>query len=152
MGIRGVSHIAVGVRDMDAALVFWRDVVGLEVRFDETEEFGTPGGGFYTKRRGVYLRYGSGDDDSFVVLDQQLSKAPWGRPLELFETGIHHVGLWVDDVDAIAERAIAAGFEPMFKPSNADSKDYGEPSGRTIRTMFLNGPDATIVQFDQRVS
>ncbi len=152
MGIRGVSHIAIGVRDMERALVFWRDVIGLEVRFDEIEEFGTPAGSFYTRRRGVYLRYGSGDDDSFVVLDQQLSKDPWGRPLELFETGIHHVGLWVDDIDAIAERAVAAGFELMFKPNNADSKDYGEPAGRIVRTMFVTGPDATIVQCDQRLS
>lgn len=151
MAIRGVSHIAIGVRDMDAALAFWRDVVGLEVRFDDTEEFAGLEAGVTTRRRGVYLRYGDDDHDSFIVLDQQLGRDPWGTPAELFQVGVHHVGLWADDVDAIAERARAAGFPPWVGPADGDSKDYGEPPGRTIRTMFVRDPDGNVVQFDQRI-
>ena len=34
MPIRAVSHIAVGVRDMDRSLEFYRDVLGMSVSLD----------------------------------------------------------------------------------------------------------------------
>ena len=39
MEIQAVSHIAVGVRDMDLALGFYRDVLGLRITADKVEEF-----------------------------------------------------------------------------------------------------------------
>jgi len=36
---RNLSHVAIGVRDMDTSVAFSRDVVGLDVTFDDTEEF-----------------------------------------------------------------------------------------------------------------
>ena len=39
MTIEAVSHIAVGVRDMEVALGFYRDVLGLRVTADNIEEF-----------------------------------------------------------------------------------------------------------------
>ena len=39
MPIRNVSHIAIGVRDMDTVLPFWTDVVGLHVTLDTEERF-----------------------------------------------------------------------------------------------------------------
>ena len=39
MPVRNVSHIAIGVRDMDRSLRFWTDVVGLHVTLDTIEEF-----------------------------------------------------------------------------------------------------------------
>ena len=38
MSISTFSHVAIGVRDMDVALPFWRDVVGLHVSLDTVEE------------------------------------------------------------------------------------------------------------------
>ena len=37
MGIRTFSHVAIAVRDMEVALPFWRDVVGLHVSLDTIE-------------------------------------------------------------------------------------------------------------------
>ena len=37
MVTNGVSHIAVGVRDMDASLGFYRDLLGFEVVRDEVQ-------------------------------------------------------------------------------------------------------------------
>ena len=39
MTVHSVSHVAVGVRDMDRSLTFYRDLIGLDVRFDDIEEF-----------------------------------------------------------------------------------------------------------------
>ena len=149
MGLRGFSHVAVGVRDMDRALEFYRDVVGLHVRFDETEEFPGRDGMAAWKRRGVYLELPGDDRGSFVVLDQQISPEPWGDPAELFQVGVHHFAFLTDDIDAVADRARARGFEATVGPSNADSVTYGLPPGGKIRTMFLNDAEGNAVQFDQ---
>ncbi len=113
--MRNVSHIAVGVRDMDVSLPFWTDVVGLHVTLDTIEEFNI--GGEPVRRRGVYLRESEGPDEPFVVLDQQLTRTPEGRPKPLFEVGVHHFGFWVDDIDAVHARAKDAGVAVMVKPS-----------------------------------
>ncbi len=151
MPIRAFSHVAVGVRDMDRSLHFYRDVIGLEISADQPEEFPSLDGGAPMKRRGVYLRWKDGPDASFLVLDQQLSRAPFGEPPRVFQVGTHHFGFWVDDVDAIAERARAAGCKLLTQPGNGDSRDYGEAPGKKIRSCFLFDPDGNVVQVDQRL-
>lgn len=66
------------------------------------------------------------------------------------ELGVHHFGFWVDDVDAVAERARASGAEFFLGPAVADSKEYGEPAGKPMRMLLLRDPDGNVVQFDQR--
>ena len=107
------------------------------------------GGAGPMKRRGVYLCWSEGPDESFIVLDQQ--QEPFGEPARLFQRAIHHFGFWVDDVAAIAERARAGGFEVVVEPSEGDSWTYGEPPGRRIRSSFLRDPDGNNVQVDQRL-
>ncbi|MEZ4334390.1 MAG: VOC family protein [Myxococcota bacterium] len=150
MKIRNVSHIAVGVRDMDRSLAFYRDVLGLHVSLDAIEELPSIAGAPPIRRRGVYLRWREGRDESFIVLDQQLSQAPFGEPPKTFQVGTHHWGLWVDDVDAMVERAEAAGVPVVVRPANGDTLAYGEPAGGVVRTAFLRDPDGNIVQLDQR--
>ncbi len=151
MPIRAFSHVAVGVRDMERSLLFYRDVIGLEVSADQIEKFPGFAGSEPIERRGVYLRWKGGPEASFLVLDQQLSRAPFGQPPTLFAIGTHHFGFWVDDVDAIAERARAGGFGLLTQPGNADSRDYGEPPGKQLRSCFLLDPDGNTVQVDQRL-
>jgi catechol 2,3-dioxygenase-like lactoylglutathione lyase family enzyme len=150
MSIRAVSHVAIGVRDMDRALAFYRDALGLRVRADQIEDFPSIAGAPPRQRRGVYLCYSEGPDESFLVLDQQLSMEPFGEPAQLFSVAIHHMSFWVDDIDAIAEGVKAAGFEVLLMPANGDSKDWGEPPGKTIRSSFLRDPDGNFIQLDQR--
>lgn len=150
MKIRNVSHIAVGVRDMDRSLAFYRDVLGLHVSLDAIEELPSIAGAPPLRRRGVYLRWREGADESFIVLDQQLSQAPFGEPPKTFQVGTHHWGLWVDDVEGMVARAEAAGVPIVVRPANGDTLAYGEPAGGTVRTAFLRDPDGNIVQLDQR--
>ena len=152
MVVRGVSHVAIGVRDMDASLPFYRDVLGLRVDFDGVEEFGGGEGRPVTRRRAVYLHHTDDPSSAFLVLDQQLTRELTGGPAELFQVGFHHFGLWVEDVDAVVDRAAQAGFEPVRPPSNADTVAYGEPPGGVIRTVFFKDPEGNVVQCDQRVS
>jgi catechol 2,3-dioxygenase-like lactoylglutathione lyase family enzyme len=152
MPIKNVSHIAIGVRNVDVSLPFWTEVVGLHVSLDSHEEFTVEG--TVMRRRGVYLREREGADEPFVVLDEGLTAPYEGEPKPLFQIGVHHFGFWVDDIDAIAARARAAGTPIVVEPSESgsDTTLYGEPTGGRVRSMFVRDPDGNTVQFDQRVS
>ena len=150
MPVKNVSHIAIGVRDLDRSLPFWTEVVGLHVSLDAEEEFTIEGE--VVRRRAVYLREREGPDEPFVVLDEQLTGGAGGEPKRLFEVGVHHFGFWVDDIDEIAERARQAGIAIVAESGQrgADTAGYGEPSGGFVRALFVRDPDGNVVQFDQR--
>jgi len=149
--MRNVSHIAIGVREMDEVLPFWTDVVRLHVSLDAIEEFKI--GDEVIRRRGVYLREAEGSHEPFVVLDQQLTRAPAGAPKPLFERGIHHVGFWVDDLDEVRARAIEAGITIVSEPTatGSDTANFGEPPGGFVRGMIVRDPEGNVIQFDERV-
>lgn len=152
MPIRAVSHIAVGVTDMDAALVFYRDVLGLHVTLDVEEGAFDPAAGSY-RRRAAYLREHDGPDDFFVVLDQQLDQDPFGQPPKIFQIGTHHFSFWVDDLQEIFDRAIERGFRAILRPTESDAAAYGEAEGSGgVLTAILKDHDGNPVQLDQRLT
>ena len=150
MAVRAISHVAVGVRDMDRSLRFYCDAIGLRVKLDTVEEIPAFEGSQARKRRAAYLGWSEGPHESFVVLDQPLTMPPSGEPARLFQTGIHHFSFWVDDIAAIAARLRAAGFEVLFEPAEGDTIAYGEPPGGKVLSTFLRDPDGNYVQLDQR--
>ena len=154
MTVKTYSHLAVGVHDMDRALAFYRDVVGLEVVCDEVETFGADAGEFdAVHRRGVYLRWESDPRSPFLVLDELIGVDRASPTKRLFQdAGVHHFGFWVDDVDEMVERSRAAGAPVFLEPRDSDTHGYGEAPGGTIRTAIVADPDGNAVQFDQRVS
>jgi catechol 2,3-dioxygenase-like lactoylglutathione lyase family enzyme len=153
MAIQAVSHIAVGVRDMDVALSFYRDVLGLRVTADKVEEFSQGEGQPPAKRRAVYLRWIDGPHASFIVLDQQITNEIVGEPAKLFQLGVHHFAFWVDDLDAMMAEVREAGVAVVLGGGDgpgADTTMYGEPPGGRVRSAFLRDPEGNYVQLDQR--
>jgi catechol 2,3-dioxygenase-like lactoylglutathione lyase family enzyme len=150
MAVLSVSHVAVGVRDMERALRFYRDVLGLSVSADRVQKFTSFTTAEPVSRRGVFLRWRNGPHESFVVLDQLLPDPQTNRTLALFELGAHHFSFWVDDVDAVVERAKQGGF-PIHFPHVTDTEDYGEPRGGRVKSAFLQDADGNFVQVDQRL-
>src|SRR5262245_9322857 len=114
MSVRALSHVAIGVRDMDRALEFYRDVIGLPVTSDRVEEFAQGTGQPAAQRRAVYLRWDEGQHSSYVVLDQHLTKETKGDATALFDAGIHHFAFWIDDLDETLARARDAGFDVVL--------------------------------------
>lgn len=116
-GLRGVDHVAVTVPDLDVALAFLTDVLGLE----------------------LIVRRGALDDGSWFVrhmaLDQRTAITRWallgdgaGPTYEVFEYraadqrtawpamsdhGGHHLALRVDDMDAAIAHLDAHGVEVL---------------------------------------
>ena len=152
MGVRGVSHVAVGVSDMERALVFYRDLIGLRVTLDTVEGGGVDDLVGADRRRAVYLRAADGPEASFVVLDQQLDRQPFGSPPRILQLGTHHFSFWMDDVQGTFEQMVANGFRPIISPTEADSLAYGEPAGSgRVLTAIVKDQDGNPVQLDQRL-
>jgi catechol 2,3-dioxygenase-like lactoylglutathione lyase family enzyme len=141
--MKGISHLAIGVSDMERSLPFYRDLLGLEVMLDAEEQVG-PG-----KRRAVYMRWSG--DGGFLVLSQTLGREPSGKPLRLHQVGMHHFAFMVDDLRARAEKLSKAGIKMIVPPYEADSVAYGERGGAKVLTCLFEDPDGTILQFDQRM-
>ncbi|RTL67715.1 MAG: hypothetical protein EKK42_12880 [Pseudonocardiaceae bacterium] len=150
--IRAVSHIAVGVHDMDDALRFYRDFLGLTVSLDQHEQRGRErgDGSAQAGRRAVYLRLAESDDASFLVLDQQLDHRAEGAPRNLFDAGFHHIAFWADGLDALVAAAADAGVTVVHGPAWEDSTSWGESAGRPIRTVIFRDFEGNLVQVDSR--
>jgi catechol 2,3-dioxygenase-like lactoylglutathione lyase family enzyme len=148
MSISGFSHVAIGIRDAERSIPFYRDVLGLTVSLD-VEERGerTP---FH--RRAVYLRWDRSPDDRFIVLDQHLDRPPKGEAKALFEVGVHHFAFAVSNIEAIVARAEAAGV--WVSPGRINTYSglaYGVAGDDkpAVRTAILKDPDGNIIQLDE---
>jgi catechol 2,3-dioxygenase-like lactoylglutathione lyase family enzyme len=154
MAVKGVSHIAIGVSNLERSVAFYRDVIGMPVVVEEIENY-TQGSGMFqmgASRRAAYVRWREGPDESFVVLDEwPPERRPDGSPAKLFQVGVHHFGFWVDDIEAAVERSRQAGRKILSPPREGDTKAYGEAPGKKVRSAFIEDPDGNIVQLDQRL-
>lgn len=155
MKIRGTSHIAIGVSNMERSLRFYRDLLGLKVTLDDPQE--NPGGMLSRvqggqqprTRHGVYLRWEDGPDATFIVLSQDQPVS--GEAIKLNQVGIHHFAFWVDDLEAAFEKVKAAGVPIVLPPTTFDTVAYGEPAGGKVMTTLFKDPDGIVIQLDQRI-
>ena len=93
-----IHHIAIAVHDLDAALAFYRDTLGLEM----TERREVPEEGVEI----AFLPSGDGEIELLRPLDESSGVA---RFLEKRGEGLHHICLVVADIDVAMERLQAAG-------------------------------------------
>ncbi len=93
-----IHHIAIAVHDLDAALAFYRDALGLEM----TERRESPQEGVEI----AFLPAGEGEIELISPMDAEGGVA---RILEKRGEGLHHVCLAVEDVEAAMERLREAG-------------------------------------------
>ena len=99
-----IHHIGIAVRDLDVALAFYRDTLGLEV----TERREVPEEGVEI----AFLPTGEGEIELLEPLDEESGVA---RFLEKRGEGLHHICLTVEDVEATMERLRAAGARLLSK-------------------------------------
>lgn len=116
----GIDHIGVLVEDLDAALRFYADVLGLEPGPIETRED--------PPIRRACLRLGETEIELIEAHDPSRTMM---RHLPHCHPGIYHLGLRVDDVDASAERLRERGV-PLVD---------GIREGGGMRIQYLH-PDA----------
>ncbi len=144
--ITGFFHGGVTVRDMDQALVFYRDGLGLEMEFDRQldapylkEVLGLDFGSI----RAVYLRIPGG---GFVELLEYhgIERMPAiSRPCDY---GAGHLCLYVDDVDTMHARLVSLGFRAR---SEAVVEITAGPN-QGARSCYMSDPDGYAVELFQR--
>ena len=150
MVTNGVSHIAVGVRDMDASLRFYRDLLGFEVVRDEVQATqGTVLPALYKephdRRRVATLYWKKGPREAFLVLSEHSDKPVSGEPIKLDQVGIHHYAFWVENLPQVYAELKAKGADFVVPPTVTKTKDGN------FNSAFLCDPDGILVQLDELV-
>ena len=146
MQTTGVSHIALGVRDMDRSLAFYRDLLGFEVVRDEVQATsGTVLPALYKEphdhRRVATLYWEKARGAAFLVLSEHSNTS--GEAIKLDQIGIHHVGFWVDDLASVCEELKVRGVHFVVPPTVTHTADG------TFHSAFFVDPDGILLQLDE---
>ena len=144
--LKGLHHAGVTVSDLDRSLVFYRDVLGLEVfvvaeRTDQTigQIVGYPGARIRLAFCGVP------GDSARVELLQYLE--PTGAPNdgETYRPASGHVCFRVDDIESHYEQLVAAGYTPR----SAAPVTILEGPNLGAKALYLRDPDGHTVELFQ---
>jgi methylmalonyl-CoA/ethylmalonyl-CoA epimerase len=97
-----LDHVAIAVRDLDAAVAWYEDAFGATVAHREVVE-----------RDGVEEALLAVADSYVQLLTPIREDSTVARYLESRGEGLHHVGYRVDDCAAALKAAVAAGARPI---------------------------------------
>lgn len=146
MSVRGIDHAGISVASLEAALGFYRDLLGLRVT-GEGEDSG-PELAAITGLSGVRMRYAELDLGAGQLLEVIEFRSPDGSRLAQGppDPGATHVALRVDDVDAVYSRLVAAGVPAPGRPTTITAP--GPWNG--ARCVYVEDPDGRTVELVQR--
>jgi glyoxylase I family protein len=145
--IHGMTHIGLGVADIDASLRFYRDALGLDVYIDriadhdylrEVTQVNN------TDARIAYCRV----PDSLVAIELIEHRGVDRLPVRsaLSDPGNVHVGVNVDDIDAVHARLLELGYSSVSPlPVNITAGPFDG-----LRTCFIRDPDGFLVELAQQ--
>lgn len=99
---RRLDHVAIAVRNLDEAIAFYRDVLGMELR--ERRQISGKSTGM------VSAELGSGEF-SIVLVQGTERESQVTRFIDEFGPGVQHIAIEVDDVEAVTDELRARGVE-----------------------------------------
>ena len=127
-----IDHVAIAVRDLDAAVAYYRDAFGAEVHHRETVE-----------SDGVeeaLLKVA----DSYIQLTRATrDDSPIAKFIEKRGEGLHHVGYRVDDCAEALASMIAAGARAIDTAPRPGSR------GTTVAFVHPKGSFGTLIELVQ---
>lgn len=130
-------HLVIGVTDMDRALAFYRDVLGMEVVFESLIS-GEPFDAVLHATRKQEGRVVGGLLGGLMVELLSLGAKPSGpAPPRRGIVGLQNISLSVTDLDDTHRRIVAAGCTPDQEPFEIGG----------VRMFFVKDPDGTPVEF-----
>ncbi len=98
--IRRINHVAIVVEDLDAALGFWRDALGLPLQKTEAN----PG-------ESVDIAFLPVGDSEIELLKPTDAESGIGKYLAKKGQGMHHLCIEVEDIEAVIAQLVAHGVE-----------------------------------------
>ncbi|MFO7832976.1 MAG: VOC family protein [Halohasta sp.] len=128
-------HVGITVSDLDRAVEFYRDVLGLPV----LAEFTVDGAAFATgvDIDGASAQFAHLDGGSVrIELVEYTPAGDDGSTPQLNDAGATHLGLETDDVDAVYE-SLPADVETLSPP---------QTTATGTRILFVRGPEGTLIE------
>ena len=98
--IKRIDHIAVVVENLEAALAFWREALGMEL--DQTVE---------VPNENAIVAFLPAGDSEIELVKPTSADSGLGRYLEKRGPGMHHVCLEVEDIEGVMARLKEKGIE-----------------------------------------
>jgi methylmalonyl-CoA/ethylmalonyl-CoA epimerase len=98
--VKRINHVAIVVEDLDRALMFWRDALGLPVGKTEANP-----------DENVDIAFLPVGDSEIELLKPTDPESGIGKYLAKKGQGIHHVCIEVFDIEAAIQRLTGHGFE-----------------------------------------
>ncbi len=127
-----IDHIAIAVRDLEAAIEFYRNAFGAEVDHREVVE-----------SDGVEEALLKVADSYIQLTVATRPDSPIAKSIEKRGEGLHHVGYRVDDCAAALEAMVAAGATPIDKAPRPGSR------GTTVAFVHPKGAFGTLIELVQ---
>ena len=127
-----VEHIGVAVQDLEAALAFYRGVLGLEV--EEIEE---------VVEQGVRLAVLPVGETRIELLQSTTPEGPIGRFIERRGEGLHHICLEVKDIERALERLRQAGVRLI------DERPRVGAGGRRIAFLHPRSAHGVLIELSE---
>ena len=127
-----IDHVAIAVRDLDAAIKYYEDAFGATVAHRETVE-----------SDGVEEALIKVADSYIQLTRGTTPDSPISKYIEKRGEGIHHIGYRVDDVAAALEAMKAAGATPIDQAPRPGSR------GTTVAFVHPKGNLGTLVELVQ---
>ena len=156
---RNLSHVALGVRNYERSLQFYRDLLGFEVAQEITESGGAQReSGIWEHSDRQYriavLRYaketsapyGMSEEAPVIALIAPQGTPPNGSAIKVDQVGISHFGIWVKGLDTICDELKNKGVKFAVQPHTGAKTKQG-----TLRTAFVEDPDGILIQLDEMV-
>lgn len=127
-----IDHVAIAVRDLDAAIDFYARAFGAEVHHRETVD-----------SDGVEEALVKVADSYIQLTAATRDDSPIARHLERRGEGLHHIGYRVDDCAAALEAMVAAGATPIDAAPRPGSR------GTTVAFVHPKGAFGTLIELVQ---
>jgi methylmalonyl-CoA/ethylmalonyl-CoA epimerase len=125
-----INHIGVAVADVDEALKFWRDILGLEL--DHVEDVPS------SKSKVAFLPVGDSDLELVFPASED---APINKFLAERGAGIHHLCIEVDDISAMLAHLKEKGVrlideEPKVLPGRKMAFIHPKATGGVLLELY----------------
>ena len=127
-----IDHIAIAVRDLEAAIDYYRRAFGATVEHREIVE-----------RDGVEEALLRVAESYIQLLTPTRDDSPVAKAIEKRGEGLHHVGYRVNDAAAALASMVAAGATPIDKAPRPGSR------GTTVAFIHPKGSFGTLIELVQ---
>jgi catechol 2,3-dioxygenase-like lactoylglutathione lyase family enzyme len=144
--VAGVDHVSVTTRDLDASIAFYEGLLGLSVAArgeSQDEEIAEMMG-----LDRVRIQWADVDAGDGMVLELVQFLHPVGTPIarSLWDPGASHIGLLVDDIDAMRARLVEADVRVISKPVRLTE----EGSWHGAKVLYAVDPDGAWIELVER--